>query len=152
MAGPVTEYLAELGAPEALVERVERLVGTYQGLLTEDIESIYVSEYRDEDADRTFESLWLFSEHFAMEAKLLGETEDQFDFVPHKEAVRHLVVRKRAYDLETATDASRMSVEIWFVDQRYGILKATGANCLNLRTILTRHLLPNAGHGVTSPS
>ncbi len=144
MTDSVTEYLESLGAPEVLLERVASLLGAYSALLPEDVESVFVSEYSDEANQRTFEALWLFSDHFAMEAKLLGAEEDQFDFVPHKHGVRHIVIRKRAFDLTTADDASRMAVEVWFTDQRYGILKATGDNCVLLTDVLRLHLIPNA--------
>jgi hypothetical protein len=153
MAGPVTDYLGSLAAPEALSVRVDALVRAYESLVPEEIQSIFVSEFRDETGDTTFESLWLFSDRLVMEAKLLGEEGDQFDFVPHKHGVRHIVVKKRAFDLVHTSDDSQMSIEIWFTDQRYGILKATRENCTDLLTILRRHLLPNAlSDAPTSPS
>ena len=149
------EYLDAMGAPELLLSRIELLIGAYVELLPESIAAHFVSEYLDEADQRTFESLWLFSDHFAMEAKLLGADEDQFDFVPHKSGVRHVVVRKRGFDLREADSGSRMSIEVWFADQRYGILKATGANCEALTAILRDHLLPNScasDPSATSPS
>lgn len=155
MTDSATDYLLSLGAPEVLLKRVSTLLGAYTALLPEDVRAVFVSEYRDEADQRTFEALWLFSDHFAMEAKLLGAEEDQFDFVPHKHGVHHIVIRKRAFDLTTSTDASRMAVEVWFTDQRYGILKSTGDNCLNLTAMLRNHLVPNAlpeGGVTSSPS
>jgi hypothetical protein len=99
-----------LGAPDALVERISGLLEAYASLLSERIEATFVSEYRDESDQRIFEALWLFSAHFAMEAKLLGEGEDLFDFVPHKNAVRHVVIHKRNFDLKSGHADSRMSV------------------------------------------
>ena len=140
----MTEYLESLGAPAVLLERVDTFLATYSVLLPEEVVSCFVSEYRDEADQRTFESLWLFSDHFAMEAQLLGSSEDQLDFVPHQQSVRHIVVRKRAFDLVEPTAASRMTVEVWYGEQRYGVLRATGDNCVHLTKILQEHLIANA--------
>lgn len=140
--------LGALGAPHVLIERIHGLYQAYAALLDEAIAASFVSEYRDENGERVFEALWLFSEHFAMEAKLLGEAEDQFDFVPHKDSVRHVIVRKKDFDLATAQPQSRMAVDVWFTDQRYGVLKATGENCTALARLVKERMLPNALNGI----
>lgn len=138
------EYLSDLGAPDALRLRVGELVRSYEAVLDEDIDAWFVSEYVEELDQRTFESLWLFSENFAMEAQLLGSDEDHFDFVPFRTHIRHVVVSKRAFNLAEPTAASRMSVETWFEDRRYGVMRASGDNCAPLVDILKSVLLPNA--------
>lgn len=148
MIDALDKDLAELGAPTALVERITGLLGAYAALLNEGIDAAFVSEYRDESGQRIFEALWLFSDHFAMEAKLLGDEEDQFDFVPHKNSVRHVVIRKRNFDLGTGYSDSRLAVDVWFTDQRYGVLKATAENCERLVALVKERLLPNALNGI----
>ena len=150
----LNEYLADLGAPENLQARIASLLRAYSSLLPEPVEAHFVSEYVGQDEARTFESLWLFSRTFVMEAQLLGADEDQFDFVPYRANVRHVVIRKREFDFDATSAASRMSVEVWLADQRYGIFKSTGDNCGALLQILRDYLLPNAAPSspLTSPA
>ena len=144
MNAALAEYLSALGAPETLQSRVADLVDSYEVVLEEEVGAWLVSEYVDEPDERTFESLWLFTDGFAMEAQLLGAEEDHFDFVPFQTGIRQIVVEKRSFDLQHATSASRMTVETWFEDRRYGVMRATGENCLALMEILKTVLLPKA--------
>lgn len=143
MTATLTKYLDSLGAPSILSKRIRAFLQTYEVLLPERVIFSFVSEYRDDADERTFESLWLFSENFAMEAQLLGSEEDQLDLVPYRSSIHHVIVRKRAFDLMRATEASRMTVEVWFTGERYGVLRATGANCLRLTEVLQEQLITN---------
>jgi hypothetical protein len=145
MNSELIDYLSALGAPEALQSRVAELVASYEAVLDDDIGAWFVSEYVDEPDQRTFESLWLFTATFAMEAQLLGVDEDHFDFVPFKTGIKQVIVEKRSFDMAQPTSASRMTVETWFEDRRYGVMRATGDNCGALLEILKTVLLPNAG-------
>ncbi|MEA2447711.1 MAG: hypothetical protein QOK47_1348, partial [Actinomycetota bacterium] len=113
MKKELIEYLSDLGAPKALRTRVSELVASYELVLEEDISAWFVSEYVDEPDQRTFESLWLFTNTFAMEAQLLGADEDHFDFVPFRTGIRQVIVEKRSFDMKKPTTASRMTVETW---------------------------------------
>ncbi len=144
MNARLIEYISALGGPDALQARVTDLVNAYEALLEEDIGAWFVSEYVDDQEQRTFESLWLFTETYIMEAQLLGADEDHFDFVPFKARIRQLVVAKRAFDFGEPTAASRMTVEAWLEDRRYTVMRATGDNCAALFEILQTVLLPNA--------
>lgn len=144
MNAQLVRYLSDLGAPEALQARVAELVASYEAVLEEEMGAWFVSEYIDEQDQRTFESLWLFTETFLMEAELLGAEEDHFDFVPFKGGIRRLAVEKRSFDLQEPTSASRMTVETWLEDRRYAVMRASGDNCAALLEILKTVLLPNA--------
>lgn len=144
MNAELAEYIAALGAPETLKTRVDALVSSYEAVLDEEIGAWFVSEYIDDQEQRTFESLWLFTENFLMEAELLGAEEDHFDFVPFKAGIRRLAVEKRSFDLTEPTSASRMTVETWLEDRRYAVMRASGDNCAALVEILQTVLLPNA--------
>ena len=142
MNADLAKYLDDLGAPEALKTRIGTLVASYETVLDEEVGAWFVSEYAG-DGERTFESLWLFTEAYVMEAELLGEDEDHFDFVPFKEGISRVAVQKRSFDLVEPTEGSRMTVESWVGDKNYAVMRATGANCAALLEILRAVLLPN---------
>jgi hypothetical protein len=143
MNSELTSYLEALGAPEALRARIDDLVGSYETVLEEDVGAWFVSEYLEEGGERTFESLWLFTETYLMEAELLGAEEDHFDFVPFKAGITRIAIDKRSFNLKEPTAASRMTVETWMADRQYSVMRATGDNCAALLEILQTVLLPN---------
>lgn len=138
----LTGYLESVGSPTTLQERAAYLLGLYQILGVEPTK-FFVSEYKQEDGSPVHESLWLFTGELVMEARLSPAGDERLDFVPLVRAVRHLVVETHDYDLNTASEGSRMRIEVWFDDQRLGELRASGGNCDILRDILRSCLLPN---------
>ncbi|MGO9178015.1 MAG: hypothetical protein ACLQBX_17040 [Candidatus Limnocylindrales bacterium] len=136
-------YLDLIGATDVLRERTEAMMGLYEAFLTIEPSSVFVSEYPREDGSRAYESLWLFTDKLAMEARIPTPGDEQFDFVPIAHGVRHLVVEAKDYDLRAASEASRMRVEMWLGDQLLGELKASGLNCDSLTAIVATYLVPN---------
>ncbi len=141
------DYLETIGMAAAHQERAQQLLALY--LRFPDIvpTAFFVSEYPEEDGTRVYESLWLFSDHFAMEAKYPGPGDERIDFVSLGKGVRHVVVEAKAYNLATVSAASRMRVEAWFTGGRLGELRASGPNCDALRAVVSDYLLPNLAAG-----
>jgi hypothetical protein len=135
-------YLELVGSPKAIQERAESLLAVYESLGVQP-SGFFLSEYRQEDGSPVHQSLWLFTDDLAMEAKLPTTGGEQFDFVPLARAIRHLVVEATDYDFAKASDESRMRVEVWFDGQRLGELRASASNCDLLMTVVGRYLLPN---------
>jgi hypothetical protein len=135
-------YLSSIGSPTALRERAEALLALYESLGVEP-SGFFLSEYRQEDGSRIHESLWLFTDDLAMEAKLPAAGDERFDFVPLARALRHLIIETKDYDLTKASDGSRMHVQLWLDSERVGELRASGDNCDSLRAIVGKYLLPN---------
>jgi hypothetical protein len=134
-------YLDELEVSTPVRARALAVFGFYASVLGDRIRDAFLSEYVLEDAGRQFESVWLFSDDMVMEGAL--STEDHADFLPHKRAVRYCVLKRHDYDFEYATEASRMTIEIWFDDNRFGELKASSGNCRKLKEIALDHIMPN---------
>lgn len=135
-------YLSSIGSPAALQERATSLLSLYESLGVEP-SGFFLSEYRQEDGSRIHESLWLFTDDLAMEAKLPAAGDERFDFVPLARALRHLVIETKDYDLKKASEASRMHVQLWLDGQRVGELRASAENCDLLREVVGKYLLPN---------
>ena len=137
------DYLDTIDAAAVHQERAQRLLALYLRFPGVEPTGFFVSEYPEDDGTRVYESLWLFSENLAMEAQFPAPGEEHFDFVPLSNAVRHVIVEAKEYNLAEASIASRMRVEAWFSENRMGELRASGRNCEALRAVLNDYLLPN---------
>ena len=138
----VDPYLKEIDVPAALRRRIGRLLELYEVVLTEPIETLFLSDEIDSDANRTFPSLWLFTKSAAYEAKVGGESEEEFDGTSFDGRMFHWVVRTAEFDLKRANSNSRMKLEIWFSDALWGDLRATGVNCERLTDVLVHQVAP----------
>jgi hypothetical protein len=72
------DYLTAMGFTESLFERVETIIQSLENICVDEIKDIHVSDFITDDGSRDYDSLWLFSDNFAMEAKQLLTT-DNFD-------------------------------------------------------------------------
>jgi len=141
-ANPVNDALAAADVPRPARDRVKRYVAIYKSMAGEPITDAVISEFPSGELGRVHEAIWLFSRSHASESSLVNAEEDDLDFVPMADGVKHVITRSRNYDWDTATDKSRVRVELWFADERYGEIKASGANCDRLRDVLRRTVLP----------
>lgn len=136
------EYFDAIGASSALRERVLRITRQYGALGTDGFDGVFVSEYVDDSGDRIYESVWLFTDDTAMEARLAGETEDM-DQVRLRGNLERWQVSRRDYDFGTPKDSSRLTASVSWVGDVSGTLKATGANCEWLRRLIAERFAPN---------
>ena len=104
------------------------------------LKEIY-SDYYDKEGRRHFEGMWLISENFVMESKNI-ETTETMDIARIPEAPSYIDIEKENYDMNTATQVSRLSVSILLVDDLRLKLKAGGQNCDVLREIVQKYFLP----------
>lgn len=111
-------------------------------LLRERVETVFLSDEIDDQGNRTFPSLWLFTRTTACEARIGGEAGEEFDGTRLAGRVFHWVARTSGFDMKKATDRSRMKLEIWFSDDLWGDLRATGRNCERLTAVLQTHVAP----------
>lgn len=138
-------YLENLGISRVISSRIESIMGFYTSITPEDILDIFISEYLQEDGSRMYESLWLFSEHYAMEAKNFI-TSDNFDRVYLSKQVGRWQIEKTEYDFVNATDSSRMIISFSIEESGLGItgkLKSSKQNCDSLKNIFLNYVLKN---------
>jgi hypothetical protein len=139
---PVKQALAAAETPKASSDRVATALKAYRSLTTDEVVDAAISEFPSGELGRVHEAVWLFSNTRISESSLIDADEDDLDFIALT-SVRHVVVHSKAYDWTKATEKSRLRVEIWFSAEQYGQIKASGANCDWLRSVLNRSLLPN---------
>lgn len=137
-------YLQAIGVTDPIAQRIETIYRFYDGLCHEEINGIFVTDYITEDGTREYENLWFFSEKFVMEAKMFL-TGDNFDMTPIGGRIYHWTVEKQEYDLGSAGEKSRMTLQ-FEIEPGLGFagsLKAARENCGYLMQILTRYIVKN---------
>ena len=137
-----TAYLKSIGMSDVLIRRVETIHEFYQDICHEEITGIFVNDFIKEDGNREYESLWLFSQAYLMEAKSFI-SKDEFDMTPLNKKVEYWSVEKQDYDFAKATDKSRVNLKIAFRYPIDGIFKASKENCDFLRDVFLKYIMPN---------
>lgn len=140
----VSEYLSGIGMGDALVERTRAVLGHMIDFLPEEPQYFFVSEYRDAEGSRSYESLWLLSENFMSEAQQFV-VKDQFDVTRVDRGISRVFASNGDFDFGEASENSRLSVEIIVATLGSGItgsFKASGGNCQDLSEILKNYLMP----------
>jgi hypothetical protein len=133
-----------MDAPPAVRTRLRVLLAYYEALGFAEFES-FLSESTDDDGLRHFESLWLFNHDATMEAHLSENEDDQLDGARVRGRLVRWAIRSKDYDFRRAGPDSRMSVQLWYTNDIWGDINATGANCDRLRELLRRYVLTETG-------
>jgi len=136
-------YLDSLGLTETLRFRLEVLAARCELILGTEPSAVFASEYISQEAGRVYESLFAFTADFVSEAQVAEEPSDQIDIVPLRSSVRHWILNSTHFDLRTAGDESRLSMDVWLADNRVATLRASGRNCDRLLELGLELIRPN---------
>lgn len=137
-----TEYLNLIGITGLFYKRVEEILDFYQKVYPDQAEDIFVGEYIDNDGNRQYESLWIFTESKIGEAKKFL-TEDDFDSTFSKKQIKYWSIKKENYDFLEASTKSRMVIRFILKYNTNGELKASRENCKYLKTIFFKYFVVN---------
>jgi hypothetical protein len=139
----MVRYIHTVGLSAEIAKRVEQIISGYEILNpTIEIEDIFISDYFKQDGSREYESLWLFSKNYILEAKAFSNTDD-FDFAKLMKMVTYWNVKKENYDFESFTDKSRLAINISLKNQITCNFKAARENCDVLKKIFIKYISPN---------
>lgn len=133
-----------MGTP--LIERTEKILGYVRQLLPEEPRYIFVSEYRDDEGNRNYESLWVLSDNFISEAKQFV-SQSEFDLTSLSGGLTRILISNHEFEFENASESSRLSVYVNLGNTGSAItgsFRASGTNCNDLNQVLTEYLLPLA--------
>jgi len=135
-------YLEAIDMPEIFRKRVFMIYEFYHKICPEEIKSVFVTDYLNEDGTRQYENLWFFSEKCIMEAKQFI-TKDDFDIMQIKKITSYMEIQKENYDFNKATEKSKISL---FFGLKIAIqcqIKASKENCDYLKEIILKYFIPN---------
>ena len=151
MNDKIQQYLNELGAPKALVERVEAAIQAFKFLCGSEPEQIFVSETIDDNTgDRRYGDIWGFLGHFWMMAKPMVW---DVDISSYAKGIYYLSIQYKEIELpDGVSERSRLSVEIRTDKVEYSTLSAIGMNCRALLDIVNARFRPNLAMPLVSNS
>ena len=140
------KYLQSIGFQDPLLKQADLALQFYSNFSGMDIDLIFVSEYRDSEKNRVYESLWVFSEDHAGEASLVGD-QGRRDLVRITNNIDLWVVYRTGFEFDDkATDSSRLTVNFTVESSVIqGTMKASGDNCLRLAEVLRKFMIPGLG-------
>jgi hypothetical protein len=144
-------YAREMGLDSAGLERVSDVLAVSSRLLPEEIEEIFISQSLEEEGQVTeWDSLWLFSKNYCLEARqFLVQQDLEIYPLQHLQSFR-LVLENMRLNLfaSPATPGGKANVTVEFCPARGGRcqLFAFGVNGSKLGTISTRYLTSNLAH------
>ena len=131
-----------MGSP--LIGRTEEILSLMLRFLPEETRYLFVSEYRDGEGNRSYESLWVLTDNIMAEAHQFV-TERSFDFTPTSHGLRRMLVENEEFDFEEAQESSRLKVDVNVSNSGaglVGVLRASGSNCTDLQQIVSEYLVP----------
>ncbi len=146
---PMSNYILETGGSGVVSDRIVSLLLLTRDLLGEEetVHRTFISEYVDPNGSRTYESVWFFTDVYALEARNFLASDD-IDCVFMKENIGYLRLVKSDFSPSVeASPQSRMSVTVNFgtptTGSLGGVLKASGRNCNYLYEIIKSVFVPN---------
>ncbi len=135
------DYLKSIGiTTEVLLRRVESIYQFYLGVCPEEIKDIFITDYIKDDGTREYESLWLFSDSYWIEAKQFI-VKDNFDMIPIKR-IERWEIKKEEYDFKKATEKSRLFLRVNINSLLLSEFKASKENCDFLKEIFLKYVKP----------
>lgn len=137
----MVKYVNLIGVRSDLEERINQIYKFYAEFCSYEIKDIFISEYLKEDGSREFESLWLFSDKYYMEAKNFTKTEE-YDAALINNNIIKWDIKKEKYDFVKAHKDSRLNVGV-ITESTSCNLKASGENCDQLRDIFIKYVITN---------
>jgi hypothetical protein len=127
------------------VRKVEPIIALCRNLRLEEITDVFVSEVTNELDKHDYQSLWLFTDSFILEARNFIVAPDR-DIRIAPKAVSYMTCRARDYDFVNATNASRLHVTLGVATREFIFeLRASKSNCDYLRDMLGKHIVPALG-------
>ena len=133
-------YLEEIGIGKSIKKRVWEIYKFYKDICPEEITRIFVTEYISEEGEKIYENLSLFSDNYCMEARDFINNDD-FE-MGLLEEMTYWNIKKNDYDFKTATEASRLYIELVLSGDIYYKFKASKNNCDYLKKLFIDFFLP----------
>lgn len=133
-------YLEDIGIGKSIKKRVWEIYKFYEDICPEEVTQIFVTEYISEEGEKIYENLSFFSDSYGMEAKDFINKDD-FDMVLLEE-MTYWNIKKNDYNFKTATEASRLYIELVLSSNTYYEFKASKNNCDYLKKLFIEFLLP----------
>lgn len=143
------EYLNDIDIDtRPLLNRVENHLHNCQLICPEEINDIFVSEFRDEANKRIYDAIVFFSENFIIEATNPFSQIQSYNISSFKNCIELIDIEALNYNInqkDRFENDSRLKIKIGFAKRTplYGEFKASTNNCLHLVNLFFERFKPN---------
>ena len=138
------EYLISIGIGEGLKTKIDAIYQHYQKIfahiLNEEINDIFVGEFIQQDNTRVYEEVVFFSDNF-MTTSTLFSKKDNFD-IGRLKIIERVEIEYQDYDLQKATEKSRLLFRFHVDGLHGGENKASKENCDKLYSLYSKYIIP----------
>lgn len=135
-------YLSTLPLTGAIRTRINEVLILNDRIISLDIEDIFICEMKNKEGERTYTSLWLFTDTYCMECENFLTTED-FDIVVYKKKVKHAAIKPIEFDFLETSSKSSIQINCYLTEGTSCNLIGTETNCMQALKIYQKYFLAN---------
>jgi len=136
------DYLTKIEISEPIISRIDEIINLYHNISDEAFQKIIVSEFINTDLAHIYESLWLFSDNYIMEAKAFIKI-NNFDITPYRKQIYYAFIEEENFDFLKGSNNSKILLHLSTTNRIKGEIKGTGANCAYIYDIYKTIVQPN---------
>jgi len=135
-------YLQQLQLSNVVRSRIDEVLILNYNMINKEIIEIFMGEVKSVIGRKTFTSLWLFTDEFAIECKEFLSKND-FDIAPYKNRIQYCSIKADNSDFSTYDINSFIEIKLHFIDSITGTLTASGENCQHAYELYKSLIIPN---------
>lgn len=137
-----SDYLGDLPLTNVIKNRIGEVAELNNKIKNIDILDIFICELKNDEGERTYTSLWFFTDKYLIECKNFLSA-NCFDRTPYTGLINYCSMESIEFNLDEASEKS--SVKIYFTMQTdvSGNIIATEKNCVHALKIYQKYILAN---------
>lgn len=135
------DYLKSIGLAEPLLQHTIGMVENIEWLYGLSEYDLFVSEFIDNEGNKQYAGLWLFTHEVAVEAKNFT-VEFDIDIAAYAQSIGYMRITSKSFNIKEHDGESRMQVEVSASGVSFD-LRASQRNCSTLTNLIKKHLRPN---------
>jgi len=138
----IEKYLHDIGVTGNTEVRINGIVKFYNEITgNSEPQEIFITDYYSEDGNRCYESLWIFYNNYACEAKKFL-SENDFDMATvSRDSVVYWRLQTKDFNFETPTDSSRISFRVDYSNRVNCEIKAARNNCVYFMKLIKKYFV-----------
>jgi len=135
-------YLENIRVSSVVIERINHLHSLYQPIFPEEIQDIFVEQFKNKTGEYEYVSLFLFSKNYQMEIPNFMNL-DQISIFRLSNQLDYLKINSSNYNFREAEQSSELTVEYSLGLVGDFEINGIGKNCDYLKNIFDHYLKPN---------
>ena len=142
MSDKFKDYLGDLPLTKVIKDRVDEVIKLNTKIKSGDFLDIFICELKDDEGERTYTSLWLFTDKHLIECKEFLSSIN-FDVTPYVGIINYCSIESTEYNLDEVSEKSSVKIHFTMETKISGNLIATEKNCVHAFKIYQKYILAN---------